>query len=227
MYDIIFMSYQEPNAEEHWQAVKDKYPWAQRVHGVKGLVNAHVECAKLARTEMYFHIEADNELTDKFNPAFKPSRYDRDVVHVWRAKNSVNDLVYGYSGIKLFPKKNVLALDPAKVVDFTTSVSDKFMPVQIVGSTVHYDTDPYNTWKAAFRECAKLSGKTIARQKDAETEERLQTWCTVGKGDYGDYSIAGALDGMYFGRDATPEQLQLVNDWDWLRERFDANTRTT
>lgn len=224
MFDIIFMSYEEPNAEEHWHAVKEKYPWAQRVHGVKGLVNAHVECAKLARTEMYYHIEADNELTQDFNPSFKPSKYDRDVVHVWRAKNSVNDLVYGYSGIKLFPKQNVLALDPEKVVDFTTSVSDKFKAVQIVGSTVHYDTDPYNTWKAAFRECAKLSAKIIDRQKDAETDERLKTWCTVGNGAYGDYSIAGAMDGMYFGRDASPDDLQNINNWEWLKERFDGQT---
>lgn len=225
MFDIIFMSYEEPNAEEHWQAVKDKYPWTQRVHGVKGLVNAHRECAKLSRTEMYYHIEADNELTEEFNPSFKPSKYDRDTVHVWRARNSVNNLVYGYSGIKLFPKKNVLALDPNQVVDFTTSVSDKFKAVQIVGSTVYYDTDPYNTWKAAFRECAKLSARIIDRQKDKETSERLNTWCTVGVGDYGDYSIAGAIDGCDYGKYSTADDMVKINDWEWLRNRFDDTTK--
>ena len=224
MFDIIFMSYEEPNAQEHWEAVKQKYPWARRVHGVKGLVNAHVECAKLCRTDMYYHIEADNELTEEFDPSFKPSKYDRDTVHVWRAKNSVNDLVYGYSGIKLFPKKNVLALDPTKVVDFTTSVSDKFKAVQIVGSTVHYDTDPYNTWKASFRECAKLSARIIDRQKDAETDERLNTWCSVGKGAYGDYSIAGALDGTQYGKFANQDDMVKVNDWDWLKDRYEQAT---
>jgi hypothetical protein len=224
MFDIIFMSYEEPNAEENWLAVKEKYPWARRVHGVKGLINAHRACAELSRTEMYFHIEADNVLTDAFDPAYKPDKFNRDTVHVWRAKNSVNDLIYGYSGIKLLPKKNVLALDPATVVDFTTSISDKFKAVQIVGSTVHYDTDPYNTWKAAFRECAKLSARIINRQKDYETQARLETWTSVGNGPYGDYSIAGALAGMYFGRDAHPEDLQLINDWEWLRERFDSAT---
>jgi hypothetical protein len=224
MFDIIFMSYEEPNAQEHWEAVKQKYPWARRVHGVKGLVNAHVECAKLCRTDMYYHIEADNELTEEFDPSFKPSKYDRDTVHVWRAKNSVNDLVYGYSGIKLFPKKNVLALDPTKVVDFTTSVSDKFKAVQIVGSTVHYDTDPYNTWKASFRECAKLSARIIDRQKDAETDERLNTWCSVGKGAYGDYSIAGALDGTQYGKFANKDDMVKVNDWDWLKDRYEQAT---
>ena len=224
MFDIIFMSYEEPNAEEHCHSIKNKYPWTQRVHGVKGLVNAHRECAKLSRTEMYYHIEADNELTEQFNPSFKPTKYNRDTVHVWRARNSVNNLVYGYSGIKLFPKKNVLALDPKKVVDFTTSVSDKFKAVQIVGSTVHYDTDPYNTWKAAFRECAKLSARIIDRQKDKETSERLNTWCTVGEGDYGDYSIAGAIDGCEYGKYATKEDMIKVNDWEWLRNRFNETT---
>ena len=42
---------------------------------------------------------------------------------VWRAKNRVNDLVYGYSGIKLFPTQKVLDLEGKKVTDFTTSVS--------------------------------------------------------------------------------------------------------
>ena len=37
MFDIIFMSYQEPNADENWQRLVDKFPWARRVHGVKGL----------------------------------------------------------------------------------------------------------------------------------------------------------------------------------------------
>jgi hypothetical protein len=173
---------------------------------------------------MYYHIEADNELTERFNPSFKPNKYNRDTVHVWRAKNSVNDLVYGYSGIKLFPKKNVLALDPTKVVDFTTSVSDKFKAVQIVGSTVHYDTDPYNTWKASFRECAKLSARIIDRQKDAETDERLNTWCSVGKGAYGDYSIAGALDGTQYGKFANKDDMVKVNDWDWLKDRYEQAT---
>ena len=213
MFDIIFMSYEEPNADENWEAVKNKYPWAQRVHGVKGLVNAHIECARLARTEMYYHIEADNVLTDKFIPSFKPNKYDRDTVHIWRAENSVHGLIYGHSGIKLFPRKNVLALDPERVVDFTTSVSDKFRAVQIVGSTVHYDTDPYNTWKAVFRECAKLSARIIDRQRDAETQARLETWCSVGRGPYGDYSIDGALDGTEFGKYATAEDMKLINDW--------------
>ena len=49
MFDIIFMSYQEPDADKHWKVLVDRFPWARRVHGVKGLTNAHIECAKISR----------------------------------------------------------------------------------------------------------------------------------------------------------------------------------
>ena len=91
-------------------------------------------------------IEGDNEIVEEFDPSFKPDKYSRDAVYVWRAKNGVNDLVYGYSGIKLFPTERVLAVDPETVVDFTMSISTKFVAYQKLGSIVRYDTDPFNTW---------------------------------------------------------------------------------
>ena len=224
MFDIIFMSYEEPNADKHWDIVKKKFPWARRSHGVLGLPYAHQACANMARTEMYYVIEGDNLISDDFDPSFKPDKYSKDAVYVWRARNGVNDLVYGYSGIKLFPTEKVLAVDPDNVVDFTTAISTKFVPYKVVGSTVHYDTDPFNTWKAAFRECVKLSSKVIPGQKDAETNERLNTWCTVGKGDFGEYSIAGALAGSEYGKYAHTGDYRNINNWQWLRERFEKET---
>ena len=218
------MSYEEPNADKHWDIVKKKFPWARRSHGVLGLPYAHQACANMARTEMYYVIEGDNLISDDFDPSFKPDKYSKDAVYVWRARNGVNDLVYGYSGIKLFPTEKVLAVDPDNVVDFTTAISTKFVPYKVVGSTVHYDTDPFNTWKAAFRECVKLSSKVIPGQKDAETNERLNTWCTVGKGDFGEYSIAGALAGAEYGKYAHTGDYRNINNWQWLRERFEKET---
>ena len=159
---------------------------------------------------------------DKFNFTFRPSKWDRDTVHVWRAKNRVNDLVYGYSGIKLFPTQKVLDLQGKKVTDFTTSVSDKFKPVQVVASEVAYDTDPFNTWKAAFRECVKLQSGIIDRQKQKETSERLDVWCSVGNGNMGAYSIEGARAGKDYAvkNKDNKEALSLINDFEWLQEQF-------
>ena len=81
MFDIIFMSYQEPNADENWDKLVSKYKWAQRVHGVKGLVNAHIECAKVSRTSMYYHVEADNIVDENFN--FVEFRISPDFKEQW------------------------------------------------------------------------------------------------------------------------------------------------
>jgi hypothetical protein len=47
--DIIFLSYDEPNAEKHYADLLTKVPWAKRVHGVKGSDNAHKACAAASR----------------------------------------------------------------------------------------------------------------------------------------------------------------------------------
>ena len=87
MFDIIFMSYQEPNADKHWKLLVDKFPWARRVHGIKGLVNAHIECAKVSRTSMYWHVEGDTLVNEDFDFTYRPDKWNRDVVHVWRSYN--------------------------------------------------------------------------------------------------------------------------------------------
>lgn len=222
MFDIIFMSYEEPNADKNWEKLVSKYKWAQRVHGVKGLVNAHIECAKISRTSMYYHVEADNIVEEDFNFTYRPDKWNRDVVHVWRAKNPITGLAYGNNGIKLFPTHKVLALEGKNVTDFTTSVSDKFKAVQVVASTVDTEMDDFNVWKSAFRECVKLQSGIIDRQKQKETSDRLETWCNVGNGKFGQSSIEGARQGRQYAIDNAdnPEALRLINDFKWLEDRY-------
>jgi hypothetical protein len=84
--------------------------------------------------------------------------------------------------------------------DMTTSISSKFKPVQEISNINVFNTDPYNTWKSAFRECCKLSSKIIDRQKSDETNNRLLTWCSVGNDrPFGQYAIAGAKLGARYG----------------------------
>jgi len=59
-FDIVFLSYDEPLAEEHWKRLKKRFPYAQRVHGVKGILKAHKKCAKLARTDYFFVVDGDS-----------------------------------------------------------------------------------------------------------------------------------------------------------------------
>ena len=65
--DIIFLSYDEPNADDNWHKLKDRYPHAKRVHGIKGIWEAHCECAKVSRSDHFFLVDGDNEILPEFD----------------------------------------------------------------------------------------------------------------------------------------------------------------
>ena len=222
MYDIVFISYQEPNADENYAKLKARFPVAKRVHGVKGIHQAHIAAAKKCFTKMFWIVDGDAHIVDEFKFNYEVPEHQLDHVHVWRARNAVNALVYGYGGVKLFPRKLTINMDTSKP-DMTTSISGKFKAVQELANVTAFNTDPFNTWKSAFRECVKLSSKVIDRQKDHETTKRLETWCTRGKTNpFGEYSIRGAIEGKAYGehyRDS-PQELRRINDFDWLKEKF-------
>ena len=223
MYDIVFISWQEPNADEVYAKLKEKFPMAKRVHGVKGIHNAHIAAAKKCFTKMFWVVDGDAIIKDDFDFSYEVDEYNVDTVHVWRCENPVNDLVYGYGGVKLLPRSLTLKMN-TETVDMTTSISDNFKAMDQVSNITAFNTDPFNTWKSAFRECAKLSSKIIDRQKNEETQKRLETWCTVGEDrPYGSYALAGARAGREFGI-SNSSNLQLINDFDWLKEQFDVTT---
>jgi hypothetical protein len=54
----------------------------------------------------------------------------------------------------------------------------------------------------------------------------LRIWTTVGKDrPYGEDAIRGAREGAAYGiaNQGNTEALKKINDFDWLKERFDAN----
>ena len=223
MFDIVFISYNETSADTNWTQLKNKFNWAQRVHGVKGIHQAHIQAAKISKTPMIWIVDADALITETFNFSFVPTRNNRDAVYVWRSINPINDLEYGYGGIKLFPRNKTLDMDVTKP-DMTTSISDKFFPMKEISNVTAFNTDPFSTWKSAFRECAKLSSKVIDRQKNNETEERLDIWCTVGKDrPFGEYAIQGAVQGRQYGEKYAQSAIDMykINDFDWLKKEFD------
>ena len=219
MYDIVFISYQEPNADENYAALCKRFPNAKRVHGVKGIHQAHVAAAKKAFTKMFWVVDADAHILEDFNFDYVVPEYDMSAVHVWHSKNPINDLEYGYGGVKLLPRRLTLKMDLTKS-DMTTSISDNFKSMDQISNVTAFNTDPFSTWRSAFRECAKLASKTIDRQNEDETNERLETWTTVGHTrDFGECAIRGARDGMEFGL-SNKSDISLINDFDWLEKQF-------
>lgn len=224
MFDIVFISYQEPSADQNYEKLKERFPRAKRVHGVKGIHQAHIAAAKKCFTKMFWIVDGDAQIVDDFNFDYEVDAWNLDTVHVWRSINPINDLVYGYGGIKLFPRRLTINMDTSKP-DMTTSITNKFKAISDISNITAFNTDPFNTWKSAFRECCKLSSKVIDRQKDDETNERLRIWQTVGADrPFGEYAIDGAIAGSEYGKMhvESREDLRRINDFDWLQEQFNA-----
>lgn len=222
MYDIFFISYNEPNADQNYAVLKQRFPLTQRIHGVKGIQQAHIKAATQSLTKMFWVVDGDAVIKDDFYFNYVvPEKY-HNAVYVWRSSNPINELEYGYGGVKLLPKRLTMQMDTNRI-DMTTSISDVFFANEQVSNVTMFNTDPFNTWKSAFRECVKLSSKAIDRQVDKETEKRLLIWCTVGADQpFGEYAIAGALAGRVYGTDhrGNTDALRMINNFEWLRLTF-------
>ena len=221
-YDIVFISYNEKNADANWNQLKDKYPRAKRIHGVKGIHQAHIAAAKQVSTPMFWVVDGDAKVLDSFDFSLLLPQYDRDIVHVWKSQNPVNGLIYGNGGVKLLPTNLTLSVD-VNSPDMTTSISPRFRAMDQISNINCFNTDPFTTWRSAFRECAKLASKSISGQVDKETEERLDIWCSTAlDADYSEYAIAGAKAGRKYGQDNAGllPALSRINNYSWLEIEF-------
>lgn len=235
MLDVIQISYHEPTADDNFELLQLFAPHAKRVQGVKGIFEAHKEAARLAETSNFYVIDADAVMDEQFNFNFRPSNQkeqwpgvmESDCVYVWRSVNPINDLLYGYGGTKLFPRKAVLDAKTFNV-DITTTLGCPFVAKLSVSNITAFNVDPCSTWRGAFRECAKLSSAIIPNGDNLDNEYRLKIWCTRGENrPFGKYAILGATQGADFGATYkdSPEILNKINDYDWLKETFnDATT---
>ena len=223
MYDVIFISYDEHQADANWDKLKTKVPYAIRIHGVKGIHQAHIEAAKKAFTHMIWIVDADAIIVDDFDFSYVPNRTNKDAVHVWHSRNPINDLEYGNGGVKLLPRLATINMD-LSTPDMTTSISNKFITMEQVSNITAFNTDEFSTWRSAFRECCKLASKTINRQESDETDTRLAAWCSATGRDrpFGDFAIQGARAGRKYGvaNQGNINALNKINNFDWLEEQF-------
>jgi len=222
LLDVVFISYNEPNAETNWQRVLEKAPYAKRINGIKGIAEAHRCAAELATTDMFYVVDGDAWLVDNWKFDYQPYIFDRDCVFVWHSINPINDLEYGYGGVKLLPRELTLSINKDKP-DITTSISNKIKVVKRVSNVTAFNNDAFNTWKYAFRECVKLSSKTINRRLLIETDKRLDIWNNIVKDvPYSTDALAGAVAGTLYGKENSndPEALELINDFEWLHNLY-------
>jgi hypothetical protein len=230
MLDVIQISYHEETADENFEILQYYAPHAKRIQGVKGIFDAHKAAAEIAETNHFYVIDADAIIEEEFNFKFRPDANkieyghhpQTDCVYTWRSRNPVNDLVYGYGGAKLFPRKALLKAKRWNV-DMTTTIGCPFVPKFQISNITAFNTNPFDTWKSAFRECTKLASSIIPNGDNIDNEYRLNIWCSRGKEKpFGEYCLMGANQGREFGTYYRNDikSLKKINDFAWLKEQF-------
>ena len=210
--DFVYISYMEPNKDENWADLKNKVPWAKRVDGVKGFDSAHKAAADMAETQFFISVDGDNIIDEKFLlETLDFTKTDRKAVHRWRAKNIINNLVYGNGGLVGWDRDTCLnmhthenAKDERAKLDFCWTV--KHENLHNCYSTSVINSTPFQAWIAGYREGAKMSldqGKPIdpanfMRSIHPPNLRVLTTWMNVGADvEHGDYAMLGARMGCY------------------------------
>lgn len=217
LMDIVFLSYDEPNADENWEKLKAKHPRAKRVHGVPARTLAYITAALKSETDYFFAVFPTIEIDDSFDFTFQPDRLKEPCHYIFHCKNPVNGLEYGHRAVILYNKQ--LCLDTKKPgLDFTLSQAHTVVPT--LCGTTNFNVSPEISWRVAFREVIKL----CAMKQTVESRYRLKKWCELGKGPYAELVQRGALDAINYYEKNKHDQdaLSLSYELDWLKQKFNS-----
>ena len=227
-YDIIYLSYDEPNAEKNYADLCSKVPWAKRIHGVEGSDAAHKACAELSETDRFITIDGDNIIDERFlnqEIDFEEHANLSTSVISWTAKNTINGLTYGNGGIKCWPKNYVLNMrthenaDPNNAhaqVDFCWDI--KYIQMNGTYSEIMNNATPHQAWRAGFREGVKMTldqGIGVTKEQLLKSHwknlHRLYIWTMIGADvENGKWAIYGAREGLY---------KTMCTDWNFINVR--------
>ena len=215
--DVIFISNGEPMAEDNWQRLRYIYPKAKRSDGVLGREAAYKAAANLSATPWFYAVFAKTEVFSDFDFDFVPDYFQEPKHYIFHSRNPLNGLEYGAMNINLYNKKLVLETEPG--LDFTLSKAHTVIPECI--SISRFNTDPWITWRSAFRETMKLR-REVVLGAGPEIQHRLEVWCTFAEGENAEHCIQGALDGVEYHDSVNGdyEALKLSFDWAWCQEYY-------
>ena len=226
--DIIYLSYDEPNAEQNYADLCKKVPWAKRVHGVEGSDAAHKACANLSETDRFITVDGDNRIREDFlNQVLDFDEHTdlQNTVISWCGKNSINGLTYGNGGLKCWPKKYVLNMrthenaDPNNKhaqVDFCWDT--QYIQMNSCYSDVYNNHTSQQAWRAGFREGVKLAtdrGLRLSKEELKNNHWRclhmLYVWSMIGADvENGLWAILGTRAGLY---------MTMCTEWDYVQVR--------
>lgn len=230
--DVVFITYDEANAEQNWANLKSQVPWAKRSHGIYGSDAAHKAAASMADTEWFVGIDGDNII----DPALFNGSVNIDahtLCYSWRSYNIINGLVYGNGGVKLWRRQGVLNMQshehaasdqPADQIEFCWD--GNYQQMHNIYSRTVPNGSPYQAWRAGFREGVKLAldrGRRVSQARDLHEYNRknLEIWYSVGLDvDQGIWAMAGARQGTWMTLCSNWDYVN-VRDFEWLKTHWE------
>lgn len=235
-FDFVFLSYDEPNAEQLYAELLDLVPWSKRVHGIKGFDLAHKKCAEVADTDFFVTVDGDNRIYPEFMDLEIEIREDQaGHAWTWSGRNHVNGLVYGNGGLKLWSKAFVNRMqshesssDDRHKVDFCWNAN--YHDLMGCYSTSIVNSTPKQAWRSGFREGVKMCLDRGQRVRPDEFRSRiwygnitrLCVWSSVGQDvENGIWSIYGARMGCHMAT-MTSSDHSIISDYDEFDRLWDS-----
>jgi hypothetical protein len=232
---VVFLSFDEPNADENYDYLYFSHPNKQlvhRVHGVKGFDAAHKAAAKKAGTQRFFTVDADCKVNpDIWKQVLTLDHTNQKATFSWSSRNIVNGLVYGNGGIKLWYGDYVLNMQTHEAsTDNSTNVDfcwdfENYKQMNNTFGTVVNNASMFQAFRAGFREGVKMGldeGKKVPVEKFNEliypaNYSRWLIWMTVGRDvENGIWAMYGARLGAY---KLYVENFDhsLISNYDWFQ----------
>ena len=230
--DVFYVCFDEPNRSENWRQIKSIQEKAQKVEGIVGFDKALKTCAQNSSTDHFFIIDGDNRvLEDRLDRGLQLSEVSDQWVLSWSSLNSLNALIYGNGGLKLWPREVAMNIkshenagDTGDQTDYCF-VAKYYMVDDYVTETVVNST-PQQAFRSGFREGVKMSlqwGQQVPLNKGnfnsalgKQNILRLKTWCEVGADAANGYwAILGARLGLKMNI-VDLFDYRVINSYEWI-----------
>jgi hypothetical protein len=187
-------------------------------------------------TDRFILIDGDN-LPD---PAFfnqtlvLPTEEYENAVFRWRARNTINGLMYGNGGLSSWTRDFVANMKTHEASDGRTETQVEFCfdplywAMHDCFSTTYPNGSAFHAWRAGFREGVKMcldrgrkpSTSDFQNRVHSKNLDNLTIWHNVGADvEYGEWAIAGSRMGTYMTMLTAWDHTQ-VQDFDALDELF-------
>jgi hypothetical protein len=229
--DCVYLTYNEPQAEEFWIKIQNMVPWAVRVDGVKGSDAAHKAAADACDTDRFVLIDGDNMPDpDFFNQQLVLTDSNRDCVFRWKAYNHINGLMYGNGGMSCWTKDFVYNMQTHEASDGSDDTAvefcydPKYIAMHDCFSTTYPNASGEQAFRAGFREGVKMCLDKGAKPTLAEFEQRVVSrnydnlciWMSIGADvENGDWARGGAMLGTFLTMLGDPNDDYGFKDFDY------------